>query len=220
MDFGASFSYITEDEDWIKKILIGAVLVLTGIGGIAVSGWMLEIIRRVNDDAQEILPDWSEIGKYFVDGLKLIVAGLVWSIPMILLGACTGVLPLVGGNDDTMATVAIIVSSCVGLIIFVYAIAVALLYPALIGTLAETGSIGQAINPSHAFKLFRANIGGFLMASIVGGIIVSLLSSIGVILCVVGSFVGAAFGQAVMAHLLGQAYKNAKANSGEMVATM
>mgnify|MGYP000452871902 CR=1 FL=1 len=49
MDIGSSFSYMFKDEDWIKKILIGAVLVLTGIGGIAVSGWMLEIIRRVEE---------------------------------------------------------------------------------------------------------------------------------------------------------------------------
>ena len=215
MDFGASFSYITEDEDWIKKILIGAVLVLTGVGMIAVNGWVLEIIRRYNQGDQELLPDWSEIGQYFIDGLKMIVAVFVWTLPVIILAACPTIGSVIAAQNDDLAVVGLILNICGGLLIFVYSLLIWFLFPALIGTLAETGSIGQAINPSNAFKLFRANIGGFILASLVGGIAVSLLGSLGTILCVVGSFVGTAFGQAVLAHLIGQAYKNAKANVAE-----
>src|SRR3989304_589343 len=88
MDIGAAFSFVTQDKDWIKKILIGAVLVLTGIGMVPVLGWALEITRRVIRGDTDLLPEWTEFGKFIVDGLKLILGALVWSLPFAVLAGC------------------------------------------------------------------------------------------------------------------------------------
>ena len=48
MDFGKAFTYVFEDEEWIKKILIGALLSLIPfVGWWFVGGWGLEITKNV-----------------------------------------------------------------------------------------------------------------------------------------------------------------------------
>ncbi len=48
MDFGKAFTYAFEDQDWLKKLGIGGLLLLIPIFGIlAVMGWTVEITRRV-----------------------------------------------------------------------------------------------------------------------------------------------------------------------------
>ena len=42
-----NFDAFTNDSEIAKKLLIGSLLVLTGIGLLAVLGWMIEIMRRV-----------------------------------------------------------------------------------------------------------------------------------------------------------------------------
>lgn len=215
MDFGRSFSYITEDEEWIKKILIAAVLLLTGIGGIVVAGWFAEIIRRVANDDATPLPDWSDFGGYAMEGLKIIGLSIVWSLPIILLVICNSVITIGGASfasgdaAEVMGTVILVSTLCIYALVFIYAILLILVLPASIAILATGGSFGDAIR--KAFPTFRANIGGFLLAAIVGSLVVSILSSVGVILCVVGTYLGMAFGYAVQGHLYGQAYKAAKA---------
>jgi hypothetical protein len=221
MNIGSAFSYVTEDSDWIKKILIGAVLTLTGIGTIAVIGWMLEMIRRVHDENAELLPAWDEIGTYFVDGIKFFVVGFVWSLPLILVSACFATIVIIADSQmsysDAEITV-LITSICFGLVALVYGIVLGLLMPAAAGTLATTGSISQALNPANAFKLFRANIGGFIIASLLGQVIVSIASMIGIIICGVGTYVGFAYGYAVLGNMYGQAYKKAKESLPEAIA--
>ena len=215
MDFGRSFSYITEDEDWIKKILIASVLLLTGIGGIVVAGWFAEIVKRVANDDANPLPDWSDFGGYAVEGLKIIGLALVWSLPIILLLVCNFAITFGGASlasgdaAEVMTTVVLISSICVYALVFVYSILLALVLPASISILATGGTFGDALK--KAFPTFRANIGGFLIAAIAGTLVVSILSTVGVILCVIGTYLGMAFGYAIQGHLYGQAYKAAQA---------
>ena len=48
MDFGSAFSFVFQDEDWIKKILLIAVISLIPIvGQIVALGFALEVMKRV-----------------------------------------------------------------------------------------------------------------------------------------------------------------------------
>ena len=221
MDIGSSFTFVTQDEEWVKKILIAAVLVLTGIGSLAVTGWALEIARRVINDEEETLPEWSEIGQYFISGLKIVAATLVWVLPIILIAGCIGGIGVVGGEQfasgDDAATFILIMYGCMGVLIFLYSILVGLHSPALLGALADGASFSEAINPSRAFQLFRANMGGFVIAWLVSGLAMSVLGMLGTLICFVGVFPATAYGYAVWGHMIGQAYRDAKSLSGMMV---
>lgn len=213
MDFGKAFSFITEDTNWFKKIAIGALLVLTGIGGIALTGWMIELVRRVVNKESEPLPDWSKLGEYIVSGLKIMVVVLVWLIPMmILIGIMVGGQALVAQqlNEQDAATIILIVTLCFSTLIFIYTFVIALLYGPLFGLMGEGVPLGKLLNPASSFRLLKKNFGGYLLAMIVGSLIASFLASIGTIACGIGAFFGSAYGTAVMGHLLGQAHAKAK----------
>ncbi len=217
MDFGASFSFVTQDEEWIKKIAIGAVLVLVspftlGISLIPLVGWGLEISRRVIRGTEPTLPDWSDFGQLFTDGIKLIVGALIWSLPLIILSICGSIIGVVvaeqGGGDDFAGILSALVS-CVSV---PYGLLVALLLPSLVGQLADHGEFGRAINPMNAFKLLGANVGGYVLALVVYAIVVPLIQLVGLLVCIVGVLPAYAYGQAVLGHLYGQAYREASAN--------
>jgi hypothetical protein len=213
MDIGAALSFVTQDKDWIKKILIGAVLVLTGIGIIPVLGWGLEITRRVIRGDMELLPEWTEFGRFIVDGLKLIAVAIVWSLPYAVLSACLGGLGTALGNSGSQAdlsTATTVLSVCLGIIALPYFIVYGLLLPGMAGILAEKDSLGAAFNPVNAWKMVRANIGGYVIAFLVGDIILSVATFVGTLVCVIGLFPATAYAYAVLGHMYGQAHRKAR----------
>jgi hypothetical protein len=208
MDFGTAFSYAFQDEEWIKKILIGAVLVLTGIGMIPVLGWMMEIIRR-SKDGDYSLPEWADFGTLFMDGLKAMAIGLIWSIPAAVIGGCIagGSILASDSSTDVLGWALVALGTCIAL---PYSLGMLLLAAPMIGILADTGEFGMALNPVNSFKLFRNNIGGYLITLVVQMFGFPILSSIGSIACGVGAFAAMAYGYSILGNLYGQAYAAAK----------
>jgi hypothetical protein len=211
MDFGTAFSYAFQDEEWLKKIAIGAVLVLTGIGMIPVLGWMMEIVRK-SKDGDYSLPEWSDFGTLFVDGLKAMAIGLIWAIPGAVIGGCIAGGTILGtdASSDAMSIVGwilVAVSSCIAL---PYYLGLLLLMPPMIGVLADTGNFGEALNPANSFKLFRNNIGGYLITLVIQMFGFPILTSIGAIACGVGALAAAAYGYTIIGNLYGQAYAAAQ----------
>lgn len=215
MDIGVALSFVTQDKDWIKKILIGAVLVLTVIGMIPVLGWALEITRRVIRGDTELLPEWTDFGKFIMDGLKLIVGAVVWSLPYTILAGClVGIPAALSGSqsESSAATISLVSSVCLGLIALPYFILYGLLLPGMAGVLADKGSLGAALNPMNAWKLVRANVGGYVIAFLVGDIVGSVALVLGLIVCIVGVLPALAYATAVLGHLYGQAHRKATAS--------
>ncbi len=69
MNIGSAFSYVFDDDDWIKKAAIGGVLVLLSsfvIPIFFVLGYMIQVIKNVRDDVPNPLPDWNDLGDLFI----------------------------------------------------------------------------------------------------------------------------------------------------------
>lgn len=48
MDIGRSFTYVTQDQDWIKKVLLGGVITLIPVvGPFFALGYVLETMRNI-----------------------------------------------------------------------------------------------------------------------------------------------------------------------------
>ena len=93
MDYGQSFTFVWKDPDWVKKIAISSVVVLVGIitAGLAMIpliGWTVAITRHVIRGEEPALAEWSDFGTLIIDGLKVIVVAIVWSIPLMLVVGC------------------------------------------------------------------------------------------------------------------------------------
>jgi hypothetical protein len=92
MDFGLSFSFPFQDDDWIKKFVLTVVIsFIPVIGQLALLGWMVELTRRVIRGDATPLPDWADFGGILLLGLKMFVIGFVYSLPLILLALPMGV---------------------------------------------------------------------------------------------------------------------------------
>ena len=216
MEFGKSFTYILDEEDWVLKILLAAVIIFIPIiGGFAVAGWGIEITRRVIQKEEELLPDWGDFINYLIKGLVAVLIGFVYMLPIILFQVCAnGVLAFgLESGDDALATFSGIVMTCFGCFTFIYAILVSFLIYAAMGRYADTGEIGSAFQFGEVFAIVKAAPAAYLLV-LVGGFLAGLLAFFGVLACVIGVFFTAAYANAVNAHLMGQAYAEAKMAMG------
>jgi hypothetical protein len=216
MDFGAAFSFVTADEDWVKKLAIASVLALVGIltAGLALiplAGWVLGVTRRVREGIEPAMPEWTDFGQLVMDGLKMVAISLIWSLPIIILSACVALISALvssgQGNGETLPALANVLLSCISV---PYGLAISLFLPPAFGHLAATDNFGQALNPAVAFKILRENVGGYVINALVWIFLVPIIESVGILICVIGVFPAIAYTSAVMGHLMGQAYQGAE----------
>jgi hypothetical protein len=215
MNIGEALRFTTEDKKWVEKIAIASVLIFTVIGWLAIAGWMLETIRRVVRGESEVLPPWTNLGKYFLDGLKVCAIGIIWMLPIILVSACLGALTGIAsgvGGDNNGGGMSVFLNVCLAFLTLPYSLAVSFLIPPMLGVYAMQGTFQEAVNPAKAWRLARANLGGFLVAWLLAAIVGGVASLIGTILCLIGIYPLGAYASAVGAHLYGQAYREGMAS--------
>jgi hypothetical protein len=218
MDFGRAFTYAFEDPDWLKKVGIAAlVFLIPVVGAIIVMGWALEITRRVINDDPQPLPGWDDFGGFLGKGFKAFVVSFAYALPIILIVGC-GQLVTFGAaaalseaEPDLAATVAMIVSVCMGCFALIFGILAGLMVPPAYGNLAATGELGAAFRFGEVFGMLRAAIGPYLLSLVIVAVAAMVLSPIGGLVCGIGALATSAYLQVLSGHLYGQAYKIAKA---------
>ncbi len=218
MDFGLAFSYVFEDEDWLKKIALASLLCLTGIGIIPVLGWGLEVIRRVIKEEPEPLPDWSEFGQYFVKGILVVLVAFIYSLPIIVIGSCNaGAGTLLGNTGEDFATPAIwILTTCLSCLYIIYGLGISLVVPAALGNYAASGEFGSVFKLGKIFKIVKDNLGNYGLVFL-GMLLSNIIAPLGAVACGIGVAVTSAYAILFNSHLIGQAYKVA-APGGELPA--
>ncbi len=219
MDFGKSFTFVFDDPDWLKKVGIAGVLMLIPfVGQLLVAGWALETTRRVIRRDETPLAGWTDIGDILVKGLQVLVIGFAYALPIILVSGCAGGLSgwLSESGDDTMASVAVVVSLCLSCLAILYGIFLALVVPAAMGNFAAKEQLGAAFRFGEVIGLVRAAPGPYILAFL-GSIVVGFIASLGVILCVIGVLFTSAYAMVVNGHLQGQAYNAAIEAQGAQV---
>ncbi|MEE8356719.1 MAG: DUF4013 domain-containing protein, partial [Anaerolineales bacterium] len=160
MDFGKAFSFVFEDEDWLKKIAVGGLFSLIPVIGIfVVLGWGVEITKRVINGDPEVLPDWSDFGGYLTRGFMVFLVAFIYLLPVILLQVCSSLPYLYEAADETLLTIFTIVTVCFGCLTTIYSIGAYLLLPAAIARYAATGEVSAAFKLGEVFKMVKNNIG-------------------------------------------------------------
>ncbi len=238
MEYGKAFTFPQQDTDWIKKVAIAGGIMFAGLAffwlllipviaaGLLLSGYGLEITRRVIAGESNLLPEWTDFGGLVKKGFSVFVVQLVYALPIIVLALCITVpyiaASVTAGSDTagTMMTIASVVSACCSCVIAIYAIFMAMLMPAAIGKLAATGEIGPALRVAEVVALVRAKPAMFLIVALLASLAYSILSSIGSAICGIGTPFGIAYAIIAASHLYGQAYRVASAESGGAPATM
>jgi hypothetical protein len=216
MDIGRSFSYITEDEDWWKQVLIGGLLTLIPvIGPLYGMGYMVQVIKNVIEGREVPLPDALEdFGDKLLKGLILTVIMFIYALPIIVIATCSGIgLGIFTDairDPDAANAVGTVWGVCFGCLGVVYGVLLGLVAPFVYATYADTGDLGAALKLGRIWGMLQANIGPAFIVLLVT-ILAGLLAVVaGLILCGIGLFATSFFANLVIAHLYGSLYAQSK----------
>ena len=172
MDYFAPFTYFFKDKDWLKKFLIASLLSYTLIGAAPVLGWTLEIVRRVGQGQELLVPELSDWRTFWKLGGKFSLINAVWLLP-VLLATILLYIPLIFSRsirpEMTMAVFGGTLG-CVVLFLLVYSILYLFLVPSMMILLVETGSIWKAIDPVGLWRVARRHFSGHLMTFLIVGV--------------------------------------------------
>ncbi len=210
MDIGKAFSYVTNDPDWLKKILIGGIISMIPVINFASMGYVVEVIRRVANDDPYPLPDWDNFGVYFSEGFKVFVGLFVYVLPAVLLAGFFMVIMVAAGgfsgnlDSDTGGALlggGIFLLQCV---MFIYVLVVSIVMPAAIARFAEVGTIASMLQFGEIFAFIRNNLGSYVIMLLVWFAVSYIIAPLGIIACFVGVIFTGWWSYLVFGHMLGQ----------------
>lgn len=123
MNITRAFSILFEDRDWLNKLVITAIVtlmtalltpLLVGLAGWALLlGYMIDIIRNMRAGSLTPLPRWDDFGRFLSNGIPVLIAFIVYSLPTALLGCCSWfLLQSSGGTSLVGGSVALGVGCC------------------------------------------------------------------------------------------------------------
>ncbi|MFA6226253.1 MAG: DUF4013 domain-containing protein [Methanoregula sp.] len=133
------------EDRWMKLIL--AIICL----GIPMNGYVMRIYRGATP-----APEVDQWGTLFVDGLKLIIVGIIYAIPMMIIWAFlygSMLLAVMQGNTAAMGNW----SPNLGLVplLYVVEIIICIIYPVAAIRFARMGSFSEAFNFSAILELIK-----------------------------------------------------------------
>jgi hypothetical protein len=215
MDVGKSFSFVFEDDQWITKILLAAAILLLGIlfswllliplilAFALLAGYSVEITRRVLQGQPSGLPEWDNWGELLAEGIKVIVIGIVYALPLIVLSICLGIpIGIFAENSEGLSTLFSLLLSCVSLL---YAIAMSIVLPAAIAFYVAHDDLGAAFRFGEVFAFVRNALSTYLITFLMSWV-AQFIGQLGSIICGVGWLVTVPYAYMVTGHLYGQAY--------------
>ena len=228
MNLEKAIKYPFEDKQWASKIGMGALISIVPILNFAWLGYIIELMRRVMKGDSLPMPGWDDLGKKFMDGLILFLAGLVYALPIILLIgvplAMMVVPAILAGNNssqsmaNTLATAGGVVALCLTCVLALYGLALSVVFPAVYVQDAHKGTFASCFAFKDIFALIKKNagtyftawgvylgisIGASLAAGIIGGLL-GWIPCLGQLIAVVVGLAAGIYAMLVYAHLFGQ----------------
>ncbi len=223
MDIGRALTFFTDEERWIEKTTIGALVILVSfllsfavvgvVGFFIVMGYGIRLMRNVRQGVRPVLPEWDQWADDLARGFKLFVVSLVWSLPAIIVSLPS----LLGGfmmdsNSDGAAAIGLMLFLCGTCLTLVYALFLALVQPGYTIAFARDESIRSGLDFSAIWQWTRAHLSDVAVVAIVyvvGSMIISTVAFlVGLIACGIGILVTIPLGTLVVTyfqyHLYGQ----------------
>jgi len=206
MNYSEALAFVFRDQDWVKKIAIGGFVAfvsfycgLVFIFGFFLVGYYLGIIRNLLNNEESPLPEWSDVGKIFIDGL---VGSIIIFVYTIFIGGLCAMFivylanhPFISDFERVIGIIFVSISTLVSL---------AMLINLGLLRFATTENFGSAFDVAAMFELIKQNFGNLLAITIFSLILNAILLAAGFgILSPFTNF----WGLTVQAHLFAQLAK-------------
>lgn len=224
MQAGKSFTYMFEDEQWPSKTLIGALVSMVPVLNFAWLGYLIGVLRNVSH-AEKPLPLWDDFGDKFMDGLKIGIASVLYTLPatiLVIVAAVVFVIPAMAQQNQDLQAILVggaslaylLICTLVGLYFLVFSF----FLPAISIHFARTGTFKSCFEVGQILALVKKDFSSYLTAwllSLVAGLAAGAVASVaaailGWIPCVgqvviwIFSAVATVWGSLVSYHLYGQ----------------
>ncbi|MCZ7568552.1 MAG: DUF4013 domain-containing protein [Ardenticatenaceae bacterium] len=214
MDIGRSFTFVFEDQNWVVKILIGGLVVLFSFLLIPIPiilGYQVTVIRNTARGADLPLPEWDNFGRYFSEGIQLIIGGIVYYLPVILL-VCVGagIGALTSNSNGNGSGAAGVLVACLNCIIGLLSLALGLIFPAAVIRYAATGRLAAMFEFGKVWDFIRNNPGNYIVAVLLGWVASLVAGVVAVFTCFLGTPWTSWWSTLVQGHLLGQVWRAAQ----------
>ena len=204
MDIGKSFTYVFEDEEWVSKVLIGALFtILSGIliGIPFLVGYMVELIANVRAGKEKPLPRWDNLGDKFRDGLLLVIGFLVYSLPVLIIACPLVLISMAAGDNNTTFS---LLYACLSCLSGLWGIVVAILSPAIYIRFAETRELGAIFRFGDILQFTQQHLAEVIVAVLLYIVASFVAAIVGTLLCVVGLLLTGFWATLVEGHLYAQ----------------
>ncbi|GJM40896.1 MAG: hypothetical protein DHS20C20_11780 [Ardenticatenaceae bacterium] len=225
MDVAKAFTYFSEDDRWMGKLAIGVLISLLSfliLPGFLLSGYMVGITRNVMNGEKRPLPEWEDLGTLFMDGLSLVVASIVYTLPFWLLTCIAfattigfgGLSEAVEIGEEAVAAGILATWGLIACLFMVFMLAFFFISPAIVIQYVREGNLGACFRFGEVLGIARDNFGDILIAgltpfgfSLVLSIVLGVLNVIPCLGQILSVIIGIAVGPylaAVTGHLYGQ----------------
>lgn len=218
IDFGRAFTFVTEDPDWIGKLLMGGLfsfLSLLLVGIFFVAGYLVRVVRRSARGESPVLPPWDDLGGIFSDGLPAVgvhvAHGALFFLVPVLVGCATGAMGggfagLLGGGRNAEDTAAVLFAT--GFLVFyglaaLAGLALSVYLPAAFVRFVLRERFDAAFDVRENLAFIRRNLANYAL-SLVLYLVANFVSQFGVIVCCVGIFPAMFWSYCLLAWALGQ----------------
>jgi hypothetical protein len=173
MDFNKAFTYMFEDEKWQNKLLLGLVISIVPIMNFAWFGYLLFVMRNVIRGDENPLPEWNNLGDYFMKGLLFFAGWLIYSIPLFLLLLFGGfswllLIPASGSDIENIVLSGLSVTSIFLLcVLVIYGLVLTIIYPAITINFGKGFQFKSIFEFSKIFEIIKINPGNYFLAWVV-----------------------------------------------------
>jgi hypothetical protein len=218
IDLGRSLSFVTEDAEWVKKILIGSLFILACallIGVPFVLGYGARVFRQTASGRPVPLPAWDDLGGLFEEGLRLVgvyfvyvgaVALVVLSLVFVLgltafgLGAAA---EAARGGGDVLAALGGLGVLFLYVLLILLGLALAIYLPAALARAAWRKRFAEGFAAREILGFIGSNAGNYALVLVIY-LVASFLAQFGVLLCCVGILPATFWSYLVLAFGLGE----------------
>jgi len=206
LDLGEAFTFVVRSPRWLRKLLAAAIcllLIWLVVPYLLLVGYIIQIARHVRAGGRG-LPPWDDLWPNIKDGFKVVVVIFTWWIPSALLSIPAAIVEAATSEGSKTALGGSIAAGA-GLLAAVgsvWGVAVLLIEAAILSQYLQ-GGFWPALNVAAVIRRLRVNLG----LSIVVGVLVVVLSSIGIIgvaALLVGALITYPYASFIGAYLVGK----------------
>ena len=173
MDIVENIKYPTTDSEWIKKVLIGGILLLIPILNFVCTGYYLKVIKG-SIEGRNNMPEWDDWGDLFIKGISVLIISLAYLIiPIILISiiilivSSSGLLLAGIFESASMGVVTLLFILIGSLIGFITLFIVNLMFPMSLAMFANEWSFGDAFKIREIISRIKSVFIEYVIAIIV-----------------------------------------------------